>query len=139
MTDETIVVLEVAAAIIFDGPLMLVSKRPARAYFGGWWEWPGGKVHVDETEEQCARRELLEEIGIEVGPLERFHRTYASYPGRRVKLTYLLGNVLPGQKPRDDAHEHKWVRPEEVREIQFLEANKPVLEKLIAQLAERRR
>ncbi|MCC6574615.1 MAG: NUDIX domain-containing protein [Planctomycetes bacterium] len=139
MSDETIIVLDVAVAIIFDGPLMLVSKRPETGYYGGWWEWPGGKVHITESGEEAARRELKEEIGIQCGTLERFHRMDASYPGRRVNLTFFVGKVLPRQKAKPDAMEHQWVKPEEVREMKFLEANKPVLEKLIEHLAARRR
>lgn len=139
MADETIIVMDVAVAIIFDGPLMLVCKRPDSGYYGGWWEWPGGKTRIYESAEEGARRELMEEIGIQCGALERFHRMDASYPGRRVNLTFMLGRVLPRQKAKADALEHKWVKPEEARELKFLEANKPVLEKLIEQLTARRR
>lgn len=136
MTDESIIEIEVAVAIVFDGPLMLVCKRPGAGYYGGWWEWPGGKLNAGESPEQCARRELMEEIGVKAGQLSQFHNMVADYPGRRVKLTFFVGQILPGQKPHTDALEHRWLRPQETRSLKFLEANLPVLEKLIAEIAQ---
>ncbi len=136
MTDQSIVEIEVAVAVVFDGPRMLVCKRPQAGYYGGWWEWPGGKLDHGENPEACARRELMEEIGLEAGPLRRFYSMNADYPGRRVKLTFFVGEVLAGQRPRNDALEHRWLKPHEARDLKFLEANLPVLEKLITELAQ---
>ncbi len=40
---------DVAVVILFDDSRMLINLRPQQAYFGGWWEWPGGKRMADET------------------------------------------------------------------------------------------
>src|SRR5688572_12553286 len=97
-------IVEVSAAIIFDGPLMLVSRRPPGSYFEGWWEWPGGKRQAGESAEQCARRELAEETGLQVGPLREFQRIEANYPGRRVRVTFFVGRLAPGSQPAASAH-----------------------------------
>lgn len=125
--------VEVAAVILFDGPRMLVNRRPEGSYFGGWWEWPGGKLEQGETPEQCARRELMEEIGLEAGPLRVFDQRTATYPDRVVHLHFLVGPVKPGSSPRPDALEHQWLTPAEVKQLRFLEPNLPVLQRLIDQ------
>ena len=63
---------DVAVVILFDQDRMLISLRPQQTYFGGWWEWPGGKRIGEESVEACARRELMEEIGLEAGELLTF-------------------------------------------------------------------
>lgn len=122
--------VDVAVVILLDGPRMLVNRRPEGSYYGGWWEWPGGKAEPGESLEDCARRELDEEIGLEAGPLIEFMRTTAEYPGRTVRLTFFTGRVAPGSTPRRDALEHNWLTAAEVRKLRFLEPNLPVLDAL---------
>lgn len=129
MTDQPEVV-EVAIVILLDGPCMLVNKRPEGSYYGGWWEWPGGKAEPGESLESCARRELREEIGLAAGPLTEFMHTTAEYPGRTVRLTFFTGRVARGSTPRHDALEHQWLTAPDVRKLRFLEPNLPVLDAL---------
>lgn len=123
--------LEVSVVILYDGPLMLVNRRPEGTYHGGWWEWPGGKRHEGESALACARRELQEEIGFDQPELAEYCVETADYPGRRVRLTFFVGRKPPGAVPRADALEHRWLPPAEVRGLRFLEPNLPVLERLI--------
>lgn len=124
--------LAVAVVILFDGPRMLVTRRPPGSYYGGWWEWPGGKQEPGETPEQAARRELLEETGLQAGALREFARHSSDYPGRRVHLTFFVGEVQGSPEPRPGTVEHKWLLPADVGSLQFLEANLPVLTRLLA-------
>jgi mutator protein MutT len=56
----------VIAAVITRGNELLACQRPAHKRHGGLWEFPGGKVEPDETDEDSARRELAEELGVRV-------------------------------------------------------------------------
>jgi 8-oxo-dGTP diphosphatase len=128
MPDATI---EVSVVILFDGPLMLVSRRPEGSFFGGWWEWPGGKRMPGESALECARRELAEEIGYEPPALREYAVETTEYPGRKVRLTFFVGRK-PAGAPHDSALQHLWLPPEKVLEMRFLEPNLPVLRRLIA-------
>ena len=106
--------------LAFRGEEVLLVRRshPPRA---GEWSVPGGAQHLGETAEDAARRELREEAGIEVGPLElvacvdvlhrdeggavRFHYTIIDYAGR-----WLSGEPCPG----DDASEARFFAPAEL-------------------------
>ncbi|MBX3460429.1 MAG: (deoxy)nucleoside triphosphate pyrophosphohydrolase [Planctomycetes bacterium] len=126
MTDT----VEVAVVILLDGPRMLVNKRPEGSYYAGWWEWPGGKVEPGESLEDCARRELREEMGLEAGELTEFMRSTAEYPGRVVRLVFFTGFAAAGSTPKPEALEHRWLTAPEVRKLRFLEPNLPVLDAL---------
>lgn len=123
--------LRVSVVILYDGPLMLVNRRPEGSYFGGWWEWPGGKQEAGESAYDCAVRELREEIGLEAADLTEFACETVQYPERCIRLTFFTGKRLPGTAA-SDALEHRWLKPAEVQELRFLEPNLPVLQRLIA-------
>lgn len=58
--------VRVLAAVIRRGERYLVCRRPAHRRHGGLWEFPGGKLEPGETSFDAARRELREELGIQV-------------------------------------------------------------------------
>ena len=106
--------------IAFDGDRVLLVRR-GKAPRKGSWSLPGGAQHAGERAEACARRELLEETGIEVGPLElaavfdsitrdaaggvQYHYTIIDFCGLRT-----AGEALPG----DDVDAVAWALPEEL-------------------------
>ena len=58
--------VRVIACVISHNSEFLVCQRPLSKRHGGLWEFPGGKVEPDETDEAAAKRELLEELGVEM-------------------------------------------------------------------------
>ncbi len=63
-------VIEVSAGVIFRRGLLLITQRRLQDHLGGLWEFPGGKRHPGESDEECLHRELMEELGIEVAVKE---------------------------------------------------------------------
>ena len=78
---------EVAVGILLreDGA-MLLSTRPTGKPYAGYWEFPGGKIEAGETVEQALRRELIEELGVTIGPVEAWKVTEHDYPHALVRL-----------------------------------------------------
>lgn len=76
----------VAAAIIEKNGKILIAQRKLGSSLGGKWEFPGGKLESEETPEQCLRRELKEELGIEaiIGPF--FCASMFKYKHMSIKL-----------------------------------------------------
>lgn len=127
-------VMSVSAVVVMRGRKMLINKRPEKTFYGGWWEWPGGKQEEDESIEQCALRELDEEIGISVGPLTLFDQRMVDYPGRNIALSVFTCRAKFLSRVRSNALEHRWVKPEKVRALKFLEPNIPILERFIKEV-----
>ena len=55
---------EVSAAVVIDNETVLLARRNPDDKLAGFWEFPGGKVEVNETPQQCLERELQEELGV---------------------------------------------------------------------------
>lgn len=60
----------VLAAVVRRGDTLLVCQRPPHKRHGGLWEFPGGKQEEGESDADTARRELHEELGVEVTGIE---------------------------------------------------------------------
>ena len=81
-------ILQVAAAVIEHRGWYLITRREAGAHLAGYWEFPGGKREAGETFEACARREVFEEVGIEITAPRLLTVTHYDYPDRSVELHF---------------------------------------------------
>jgi 8-oxo-dGTP diphosphatase len=81
--------VEVAVGVLIrgDGAFLLTSRPPGKVY-EGYWEFPGGKVEAGESVEQALRRELIEEIGIVIGPVHPWRVERVDYPHALVRLNF---------------------------------------------------
>ena len=107
---KTVPHINVCAAIISRNGRVLIAKRPAHGLLGGLWEFPGGKVEEDESNEQALVREIREELGSETTPLKLFGTYQHAYTHFKVTLqawTTKLANSEPVSK---EASEIRWVK-----------------------------
>jgi mutator protein MutT len=105
MTDRSRVV---AAVVERDGRL-LIARRAAHKRHGGLWEFPGGKIEAGESVLIAARRELLEELGLDVHDVGT-PISIISDPGSHFDIEFVP--VFAAGEPT--CHEHSavaWVRP----------------------------
>ena len=121
----------VVAAVIEENGAFLVTRRLAGAHLAGMWEFPGGKIDANETHEQALRREIREELDVDVSVEQlRFHVQH-TYPERTVAL-YFYDCTLRGEPRPVLGQEMRWVVRGELRSLGFPAAD----EELIAQLAQ---
>ena len=78
--------IHVAIALVWDQQRLLVTQRPLSTHLGGHWEFPGGKLEPGETPEDCAVREVREEVGLTVSARSRRAVIAHSYNERSVVL-----------------------------------------------------
>ena len=120
---------------------VLVTQRPVGTICAGAWEFPGGKLEPGETPPAAAAREALEEVGLRVRPEVDLDPVVHAYAHGTVHLSPWVCRLdPPGQTPRNiSVAAHKWVTLDEIAQLNFLEANAIIVEKLRGFLQERAR
>lgn len=127
----------VAAAILQREGKILLTRRRLDVHQGGLWEFPGGKQEVGETLEQCLRRELKEEIGVEVGDIRAFSIVHHRYPEKEVELNVFTCSISQGEPKALECMEIAWVHRHELSLYEFPEADRPVLRRLLQEQTEK--
>jgi 8-oxo-dGTP diphosphatase len=122
----------VTAAVIEKNGRVLIAKKRQGSKFAGKWEFPGGKVEKGETPEQCLKRELGEELAVtaEIGGI--FCTSEHTYmPQQTIRLLAYRTTLISDGFDLNDHEEIRWVEPANLGRYVFLEADKPIVEKLM--------
>lgn len=120
-------VIEVAAALIVRDGRYLLTRRRRGTHLAGLWEFPGGKRQGGESLEACLKRELREELGIEVAVSEQVHEVEHVYPTRKVRLHFFRCAITSGDPRGVEGQEVRWVGPGEFGAYAFPPADAAVL------------
>jgi 8-oxo-dGTP diphosphatase len=123
--------LQVAAGILVDRGTVLACQRIAGADHAGKWEFPGGKRETGETLQDCLRRELEEELGIEARIGAEVWRVTHRYPRREVLEVVFYAIAETHGTIRNQAFATlRWVWIGSLSGLDFLAADRPVVEAL---------
>ena len=121
----------VAAGILRDAAgRILITERLCDGPFNGLWEFPGGKVGGDESPSEALRRELGEELGIEVTASQPYMNLHHEYPDRAVDLEFFLVTEWNGEPAGLEGQGVRWVAPSEIDATELLPADAPLIERL---------
>ena len=123
-------VIDVAAGLVFLNAKLLITQRKAQTHLAGLWEFPGGKRERNETFEECLKRELKEEIGIEVLVGELVESLTHAYPEKTVRLNFYRCEWRQGELQPLGCADFKWIGREQLPEFQFPPADARLLERL---------
>lgn len=126
--------VHVAIGVLIDPPTgaVLVARRPEHTHQGGFWEFPGGKVEAGETVSAALRRELREELGIELDSAEPLLQVSHAYPDKTVLLDVWRVNAYQGEPYGQEGQPLAWLKPENMIESSFPAADAPIIERLRA-------
>jgi 8-oxo-dGTP diphosphatase len=119
--------LVVTAAVIEDRGKVLVAKRKRGDRFEGLWEFPGGKVEPGESPEDSLKRELLEELGVEVEVGERLCGHPFLSGEVPMELLVFRTRIVDGDVVCRDHAELRWVEPGDLENYPLTEPDRCAL------------
>ena len=122
-------ILVVACALVDGDGRVLVAERPAGKNMAGLWEFPGGKVEVDETPEAALIRELKEELSIDVTAACLAPLSFAShaYDDFHLLMPLYVCRKWDGQIVSREGQNTKWLRPRDLFDLPMPPADKPLI------------
>ncbi len=123
---------EIAAGVLFnsDGELY-AQRRPEEGLLGGLWEFPGGKREPGESIEETCRRELCEELGIDVEVGELLSTIDHAYSHFKITLYAFKCTIIAGMPESTRALPTAWIAADRLKEYAFPRANRKLIETLI--------
>jgi 8-oxo-dGTP diphosphatase len=123
-------IIEVAAGLIFRHGRLLITQRRAGDHLGGLWEFPGGKREAQESFEACLRREIREELGLEIEPGELVQAMTHAYPEKTVHLRFFRCRCAAGEPQSLACQALAWVSLTELPRYAFPAADERLLDLL---------
>jgi len=133
--------LVAACALIDADGRVLMARRPAGKDYAGKWEFPGGKVEVNETPEQAVRRELFEELNVEPceSCLQPFSFASFAYPEFHLIMPLFLCRQWDGFVRAKEEQATKWVWPDKILDLDLVPADVDLASELRDRLPRGRR
>ena len=122
--------IEVVAAIIIHEGKIFATQR-GYGEWKDWWEFPGGKIEPEESQEDALKREIREELAteIEVGTL--LSTVEYDYPKFHLTMHCYLCTIISGELSLLEHEDARWLTTDELDSVKWLPADKDVIEKLI--------
>ncbi|RTZ93840.1 MAG: 8-oxo-dGTP diphosphatase MutT [Deltaproteobacteria bacterium] len=125
--------LNVSAAIIFNEARnrILITRRNPGGLHGNLWEFPGGKIEAGETPAECLKREILEELGVEIYdlvPYETIHHEYAPFI---ITLHTFSCLIAEGSPHPLGCRELRWIEITALKDYPFPEADEKIVSRLL--------
>ena len=121
--------IEVVAAILHRDGAYFATQR-GYGEFEGMWEFPGGKIEEGETAEFALMREIQEELGIDITIDKFLCTTDYDYPSFHLTMHCYLCSIEAGEIVLREHKSARWLRPEELRSVEWLPADKDVISRL---------
>ncbi|MCC4287214.1 MULTISPECIES: Nudix family hydrolase [Halomonadaceae] len=116
-----------AAMISADQKHVLIARRPSNVDHGGLWEFPGGKLAPYETGLEGLKRELHEELGVEIVRAQPLIRVHHEYPDKHILLDVWQVHEFAGEPFGREGQAVRWVPMNELVNYPFPAANLPIL------------
>lgn len=126
--------IEVVAGIIFYNEFILCVQRPKNKlhYISEKYEFPGGKLEESETKEEALHRELFEELSISVDIKSFFLTVVHEYPDFELTMHSFLCEVDSQELSLNEHLDHKWLKMNELKTLDWAAADIPIVEKLVS-------
>ncbi len=122
--------IHVVAAIITDASGRIFATQRGYGEWKDWWEFPGGKIEPGETPEEALRREIREELDIDITVGRLLATVEYDYPAFHLSMQCFLC-TLPAGTPHLLEHEDaRWLTREDLDSVRWLPADESIIKQL---------
>ena len=122
--------IRVVCGIIYKDDKILLTRRKKGKSLEGFWEFPGGKVEKGETDATALKRELKEELGLEISEPNYFSENKHDYNTFSIHLVAYKFKAFDDPNKLVDHDKFEWVMVNELGSFNLADADKPLLEEL---------
>lgn len=123
--------LKVTCAVITLQNKIIAVQRSNRMSQPMKWEFPGGKIESGETEIDCIKREIREELNIVIEVLDRLTPSVYSYPTFTIELIPYTAHYVSGELKLKEHHQYLLLDKDELDELDWAEADLPIVNEIM--------
>lgn len=123
--------IDVTCAIIIKDNKVLVTQRSEKMNLPLKWEFPGGKVHKEESKEQCILRELKEELNVDVRIIKQLTNSEYDYGTFSINLIPFVVEYITGVIHLAEHRDALWLTKDELTQLDWAPADIPILNELL--------
>jgi 8-oxo-dGTP diphosphatase len=121
--------IEVVAAVIYKDGEIFATQR-GYGEFEGMWEFPGGKIEPGESCEVALKREIQEELGVDIEVGELICTTEYDYPSFHLTMHCFLCGIASGEIELREHKSARWLTKDTLNDVNWLPADLEVIENL---------
>lgn len=129
-------IIKVTAGVITDNDKVLITRRAPKENFAGGWEFPGGKIEINETPQACLARELKEELNIAVSVGKFCTEVAHDYGNMNINLIAYYCTIVDGKIQISVHDKYKWVKINDLLKYDLLPADVPIAKKVMEEYYE---
>jgi len=123
--------INVTCAIIKNKSIFLVTQRSGKMKLPYKWEFPGGKIEKGESEEICIKREILEELNIDIEVVGRLSNSIYDYGDFKICLIPFIAEYVFGVIKLTEHNDYKWVEKLDLLKLDWAPADLPIVNELL--------
>lgn len=120
-------IIRVVAAAIFDQDRVLIARRGPGQSGAGQWEFPGGKIEAAESPEEALKREIHEELALDIRVGNYIAENIHAYGDREIHLSLYECSVLGGELALVDHDQVQWVLSKDLNNYNLAPADQPFI------------